>query len=128
MEMEKQVVRKELAKQMKELGAKQNSIFYWLTNDYFKDNKIKCYNQIPYPLQAMETVYSAYTVAELGEMLPRGHWESGAVALDTLFFCSWEEDWEHPNEETSIVKYGNTEADARAKMWIHLKKEKAGVK
>ena len=117
-----QVVSLEPAKQMREMGAEQNSIFFW--NEWYTDDErdetyfVSCDHEA----QA-HTIASAYTVAELGEMLPRGHWESGAVALDTLFFCSWEEDWERPNEKTSIVKYGKTEADARAEMWLHLKKD-----
>ena len=120
MKKKEQVVNLKLAQEMKNVGAPQNSYFYYVyfvLNDSFS---ILAKNDFYEPV----VKYAAYTVAELGEMLPRGHWESGAVALDTLFFCSWEEDWERPNEETSIVKYGKTEADARAEMWLYLKKEK----
>ena len=128
MKIEEQVVSIELAKEMKKLGAPQDSYFTWCEYGEYESEYLA-------PLSAAEISYkdnyfivvrvcAAFTVAEIGEMLPRGHWESGAVALDTLFFCSWEEDWERPNEETSIVKYGKTEADARAEMWLYLKKEK----
>lgn len=70
MELEKQVCSRELAKRLKELGFKQESLFYWaqgLTiypNAPFANSKWR--NGGKTPLYG----YSAFTVAELGEILP----------------------------------------------------------
>lgn len=59
--------------------------------------------------------FAAFTVAELGEMLPSGFLSGRADALTTelpsLYFCRLE------GFELTIA---NTEADARAKMLIYL--------
>lgn len=65
MQLEKQVCSLELSKKLKELGVKQESIFY-----YWHDKcKINLAPNIELP--KIETICSTFTVAELGEMLPR---------------------------------------------------------
>jgi len=69
MKLENQIVSLELAKRLKELGCKQDSIFKWHSKLDEKGNRV--YTEIVYlPIKQMEQDYSAFTVAELGEMLP----------------------------------------------------------
>lgn len=76
MKLESQVCSLELAKQLKKLGVKQESLFYWeqMTQSYrgnggkWSLNYVceECYTPNP-------TSISAFTVAELGELLPNGY-------------------------------------------------------
>ena len=69
MELSEQVVSLELAKKLKELGVEQKSLFYWykfLSGEEFQiQNRIDIKNS----LVIKEETYSAFTVAELGEIL-----------------------------------------------------------
>ena len=107
MKLENQVVSLELAKKMKSLGFEQESTWYW------------CQDQIdgwerPFLLQGHgmhKEYYSAYTVAELGEMLPdwfyseknQGSW----LGLHAISPCK--------------LYKADTEANVRTKILIHLK-------
>ena len=154
MKLEQQVCSLELAKKLKELGVKQESLFHWYLKPY--DNGLDeyweiwqldfCYipggffgkssdeedcveNENLSEYVADSEQYSAFTVAELGEMLPfeleGAHWiydleskkeggqwvigylNSGGDALNDKGFFS-----------------ADTEADARAKMLIYLLENK----
>jgi hypothetical protein len=92
MTLESQVCSLELAKKLKELGLKQNSYYFWKT---YPDSVIN--NGEPY-LVAYNSRYmtskgriegSAFTVAELGEMLPA---PAGNYMGRKRFKCGWEED------------------------------------
>lgn len=74
MNLESQVCSLELSKKLLTLGVKQNSLWYWCdtfsddwklcyTNNYENDNYLK-------DLQEEKAAYSAFTVAELFELLP----------------------------------------------------------
>lgn len=65
MELSKQVVSLELAKKLKELGVKQESLFIWV-NDAVSDEGWEVMRQ---KYRFVKTC-AAFTVAELGEMLP----------------------------------------------------------
>lgn len=77
--LKKQVCSKELAVRLRELGVEQKSVFYWHDNGlYWMDGEI-CFRSgreewdggwQPGEL-IREMMVSAFTVAELGEMLPR---------------------------------------------------------
>ena len=114
MELQQQVTNLELSKRMKELGFKQKSFARWeVYTDPNTNRKKKLI-----VLQGGHTfgdVYSAYTVSELGEMLPK-ECKSFKEGKDFYWAC----------ERIGADKYrsvsgGNTEADARAKMLIYLK-------
>lgn len=67
MKLEDQVCSLELAKQLKELGVKQDSYFKWEERsgghvELFHSKATSCAHEY----------YSAFTLAELGEMLPAG--------------------------------------------------------
>jgi len=120
MKLEDQVCSLELAKKLKELGVDQDSYFYWCRiRDLETDHiSIKSESQI----QTLENHYqvdkitSAFTVAELGEMLPS-------------FIDSWhvKRTWECSvklDRDGGMTFCAKTEADARAKMLIYLLKNK----
>src|ERR1051325_10817319 len=62
MQLEQQVCSLELAKRLRELGVKQESYFYWFFEEYNHE-------PVGWRIQTEEGDYSAFTVAELGEML-----------------------------------------------------------
>ena len=112
----------ELAKKMKELGFKQKSEWYWIveTGDAYIENEN---NLFGVHNDHLEDIYSAFTVAELGKMLPEKAytWFNGK---------EWVSDYEiftkQPNIGTGTFRYSertNTEADCRAKMLIWLKEK-----
>ena len=106
MKIEQQVTSLQISQRLKELGVPQESFFSWSTLD----------NELIYGGVKSEILISAFTVAELGEMLPSNiscyktggdNWVcnplEGAIP-DTLSEQIW----------------GITEADARAKCLIYL--------
>jgi hypothetical protein len=70
MNLQDQVASLDLCKKLKELGIKQESLFYWF--EFHSHNYLYC-RQYEYSENVkldIENGYSAFTVAELGEMLP----------------------------------------------------------
>lgn len=147
MKLENQVVSLELAKKLKELGFEQDSLFYWgLEGSYLESGMPKSFvkdehYRVVYTNEGLgeltntyfETFCSAFTVAELGEMLPptieknmRPPFSRARKMLNLVL---------GKNEETNyVVGYESTpprlidtyfhcrsEADARAKCLIWLK-------
>lgn len=69
MRLEQQVVSLELAKKLKELGVGQESVFCWYRrSEYFKWTL----HEWDFKTEPGD-YFAAFTVAELGEMLPYGH-------------------------------------------------------
>ena len=117
MTLDKQVVSLELAKKMKELGFHQESLFWWVRqgehfamSDKQEAGIAKITNEKPPYDFPYESLGSAYTVAELGEMLP------DATSLTRR---AVDGSWRYPGI-TGESKYADTEANARAKMLIYL--------
>lgn len=110
MKLEQQVCSLELAKRLKDAGAKQESLFYWFTNqlvyrcDLSKWEKSKKY------------IFSAFTVAELGEMLPFNV-KTNKIGDSGKWFARH---FIGPNNSMGDGITADTEADARAKMLICL--------
>jgi hypothetical protein len=110
MKLENQVCSLELAKRLKELGVKQESLFY-------HDNTLKKVawtgNIYLAPVDFGMRYVSAFTVAELGEMLKKYEME-----------CIWFEEQEqwgcYQTCDGYEPHYADTEADARARMLIYL--------
>lgn len=114
MKLENQVCNLKLSKRLKELGVPQESLWYhWQTVDTEEYIGIKDFQSLE-----MEN-FSAFTVAELGEMLPKG------TTLET-FYHSLEVQLQYNLLDGSIqeleerVVQGDTEADARARLLIYL--------
>jgi hypothetical protein len=145
MELTKQVVSLSLAKRLKELGVKQESIFWWserylLENPSQKSIDVRFmmnpdFKGTAYSYHHEKDLYAAFTVAELGEMLPKyviNSFDEKKYALSIGFrlygttgesrpYCEY---W-NPYEGKRDFRIGDgstseTEADARAKMLIYL--------
>lgn len=100
MEIEKQVCSLELAKKLKELGVKQESLFFWKPDGGWHLSQ-----------KLGQHVISAFTVAELGEILPN-YFVSGRINDNYQV--------EVPFEVPRKYREAKTEADARAKCLIYL--------
>ena len=72
MKLENQLTSLEPSKRLKELGVKQNSAFYWINDRKNATEEISTLRNIKIPAFAHNHLfhYSAFSVAELGEMLP----------------------------------------------------------
>lgn len=129
MELTKQVCSLELSKKLKELGVKQESYFWWIpsTNPVHPETYLDTLKEYE-SFEEIQAV-SAFTVAELGDMLPQ------TIKKDEdIYYIS-------PSANGSGLKYmdytkyengvgiflrayplvgADTEADARAKMLIYL--------
>ena len=123
MKIEQKVVSLELAKELKKAGYKQEGLFYWcgdediIVVEYDLNNNAK--------EMVSNFICFAPTVAELGEALPiitdsRKIQDGRKIIFITRYSIRKPAglDWE------SVHFRANTEVDARAKMWLYLKKEK----
>jgi hypothetical protein len=109
MKIEDQVCSLELAQKLKELGVKQSSLFSFI---YYKGMTFTGYElkQTAWKLEDQEYV-SAFTVAELGEMLPEN---IITFKFKEMYECCF---LNSPHRTNFTFK---TEANARAKMLIYL--------
>lgn len=111
MNLQSQVTSLEISKRLKDLGEKQESLFFY----------------IPlvgggYQIELMKTMsgrskdISAFTASELGEMLPdlTKCWRYDYMENDTDRVWKWHCEFDHNNESA------DSEADARGKMLIYL--------
>lgn len=134
MKLKDQVSSLKLAKRLKELGVKQESAFYWKHNTKaLREGKVidadewvlTHYGQ-PYSVGDIYHV-SAFTVAELGAMLPttiemknqdlRLVVEADQMGAGT----GWGVGYKSPSRQTfPLYEIDDTEADARAKMLVYL--------
>lgn len=117
MKLQDQVISLKLAKQLKELGVKQDSLFYWV-----RDKEI-VYQRAFYT-GSNEIYTSAFTVAELGEILPfylKKDADEGIVfstEVDGLRCYRWSNGWTVAYKYESISS--DTLANTMAKMLIYL--------
>lgn len=115
MDLENQVTSLELSKRLKELGVKQESLFWWW-QDYYgvgaKEPFLKDHE--PHNPKGGWKYCSAFTVAELGEML------KDAPHPANPNFAAPLPEWSDKNGWSNEYVYALTEADARAKMLIYL--------
>lgn len=126
MNITSQVCSLEQAKKLKQLGVTQNSFLYWhlgkVSGTWLLINEI-------HSLISNED-YSAFTVGELGVMLPYGQFLSGYMIHDD-WGCGWypikEELWDHSNQKCEHSVHADTEAQARAALLIYLIENKHAV-
>lgn len=111
MKLQDQVCTLEQAKRLRELGVTQYSFFWWIKeggNEYLL---------LHYGMTANRTGFSAYTVAELGEMLPTG-FDTMRTTL-TLEKSEWL-GYDNDSKYFPDAKGYQTEAQCRAAMLIRL--------
>lgn len=134
MKLEQQVCSLELAKRLKELNVKQESLFYWCGSHSNPDAPWEIHNWKVYNSEFRFRYYqsddpiSAFTVAELGEMLPK------EIDIDpkdeairhyhltcTKWTNGWIVDYEFYGDDSKLVSIeADTEADARGTMLQYL--------
>jgi hypothetical protein len=130
MKLEQQVVSLELSKRLRELGVKQDSVCYWrefqLNGEFDNqilwdvDTELSYRSTISNVLQSV----AAFTVAELGEMLPNeveinetSYWLGIHRGLRDVWIIGYRE---NGTNGLSFPNEAETEADARAKMLVYL--------
>lgn len=147
MKLEQQVTSLEISKHLKELGVKQESLFYYYKDEYDIDEfnwELGVLNDtiseprlhgINYGLDVVHSkspfvideYISAFTVAELGEMLP------SAIKNNSAFLYIWKDDadeWRVDYSQWGMNKIGymiekeNNQANAYGKMLIYLLENK----
>ena len=128
------VVSLKFDKEMKELGAEQESYFCWIRYIARDGSKSKWAIAQSYdPISGRIEVYAAYTLAEVDEMLP-DHVEKGNMKYylhitktkKTEYFVLPDYYISYVNISGSHYLHSEREdkgVDAHAKMWIYLKKE-----
>src|SRR3990167_3436279 len=108
MTLEQQVTSLELSKKLKELGVKQESLFYWYQAG--NGHIFVAYRDDSFT----KGIASAFTASELGEMLPRYCEVTFKNRAEDRKKIRWNCDGNFNETEEA------TEADARAKMLIYL--------
>lgn len=126
MELQKQVTSLKISKRLKELGMKQESLFYFVNAPSIESPHWHLY-PAPQGKWTADTYwsaehYSAFTVAELGEMLPLTeiHDSLDGNQYGCQFSCA--EDFTDLNK--GHTEFADTEADCRGKMLIYLLENK----
>ena len=103
------------SKELKKLGIKQDSYFYWVEIGIeFEEYQLLSSKEVLPNIENCPTknISSAFTVAELGEILT-------AKGLSLPFYNRTEKIWKSPFGANIIAE---TEANARAKMIIYYLK------
>lgn len=131
MNIESQVTSLELSKRLKELGVKQESLFYWELLPAHESTSGKEEWTLEYGKNHSDT-FSAFTVAELGNLLP---YMIQDIEFDEVFLhfrkdedgwnCWYEGQLEGGKEYIfHEVFVADNEVDCRAKMLVYLLKNK----
>lgn len=114
-----QICSLELSKRLKELGVKQESLFYRFQGQGYQYIFCKEYEQYsPHVNLDIKDGFSAFTVAELGTLLPA--WFDSAKRKDDDYICRYFE----KEQDKSYCSFSEKEADARAKLLIYLLENK----
>ncbi len=117
MDIEKQVISLYLAKKLRSLNVKQDSLFYWVKIGL---NVVTCEENwrielLKHNLTNIPDYYiSAFTVAELGKMLP--DWTETVKRMKDDWVCIVR----HKHNDINDHSFADNEANARAKMLIYL--------
>lgn len=124
MKIENQVCTLQQAKKLKELGVKQESTLYWIHDNQlaYPDNEYNgnkravitygIYGRIGVEVTEVSIIASAFTVAELGEMIVHNSDRRAVYRIDGV--------WKFVDEKTDLWNEFTTEAQARAAILIHL--------
>jgi len=110
-----QVISLPLAKRLKELKVPQESLFYWVyLGSHLSGSVDGWYIKPNYRVKDDIEKLSAFTVAELGEMLKVTAWCIATQPIGEQWMC-WAPSWEDWG-----IHIDETMANAMAKMLIHL--------
>lgn len=115
MKLEKQVCSLKQAQKLYDLGVTQTSLFYHKVNEIqtvVTERQMKEWIEKFVPIRNI--YYSAFTAAELGQLLPE-YMESHSGPMDENWYCGFLE-----SEEDEYFAMEDTEANAKAAMLIHL--------
>lgn len=141
MNLEQQVCSLDLAKRLKELGVKQESLLCWdktAIDGGYQLMMDMTFNSANAHLELRRTnkAIAAFTVAELGERVPasikhkKGHIfllqmsrKDGTPIWD-VGYMKWNNQSKFDWADVEITQRSDTEADARAKMLIYLLENK----
>lgn len=120
--LEWQVTSREWSQKLRELGVKQESYFAWLLQEEDGNDRTVIVDEPCLVVKGYswdsDTYISAFTVAELGSLLPP------RLQIDKYDNGKWSVYWLEANanehQHNSHKESADTEADARAKMLIYL--------
>ena len=112
MKLEQQVTSLKLSKKLKELGCKQDSLFYW---DIEKKEVV--FRQGQSDWKDCERFIQAYTSSELGDILPEG---IGSGKQNNGEVVCWNQTMQLVIPDDDLEFYADTEANAMAKMLCFL--------
>ena len=138
MKLEDQVVSRELAMRLKELGVKQESFFVWSVANLSSMTAEVTTQMYASSIHGNGVDCSAFTVAELGEMLPRevnvplssgkkrkySHRVTYSIYGNESPHGNYRVGLNHGTAIFQYSEYAGTEADARAKMLLYLLENK----
>jgi len=124
MKLEDQVCSLDLAKRLKELGVKQESIFSWFVPYAAPENaEVGRFELVSDHAKTIMDISSAFTVAELGEIIQK-------ALPDKVFHWWWSEQVEIRSQYVGLgprhggtvehTAHASTEADARARLLVYL--------
>lgn len=122
MKLEDQVISLELAKRLHELGVNQDSYFCWNTTGFGEFQSWDIVQNRWRGVRSSLGIYAAFTVAELGELLPgcvESH-HSDMRLPENRWACSKVRQGDSQWNVFIQVQFAKTEADVRAEMLIHL--------
>ena len=128
MELTAQVCSLDLAKRLEELGFKGPTVFQWRTNyniphcggEHRETFLVQGESYESKGEEGGSSLTWAPTVAELGEMLPKGY----LISRDTTTNVWYCRDWERLHQWVEFYGEADTMPDAVAKMLIYLVEQK----
>lgn len=110
MKLEDQVTSLELSKKLKEIGVKQESLFYWVDNEKWSDEcQLEYIPELEFPRD--ENSISAFTVAELGELFP----SISSAKIGGEWMVMLKGQWISPDPEMS-----KTEVEFRGRILLNI--------
>ena len=123
MTLEQQVTSLEISKRLKELGVKQESLFWWHHERLEDTDEVDSWGENH--LGVWQNVVSAFTVAELGEMLPEVIRKDEWLTCEKTIGGVWKISYSYfDGVNRDNFQTADTEADARGKMLIYLLENK----
>jgi len=129
---EKQVCAREYSEKLKKLGVKQESLWCWYdirfstetTAHKLNETRLGSHEHLPCTNDFVDFIaYSAFTVAELGEILPN-YIDGDELKCSKDTDNNWWVQYMREDGSDIVAVKANTEANARAKMVIYLLENK----